>query len=132
MYLTNQNTRISPNVWTNVYKDFSLSDNISIQNVGCSDIFYSVVGSQPPKDHEAYRIFKRGEIITINSGGVGAWVFSQTIEGSINIEKVDSHSLERFDLYGGKIESILNELSIIRMHHEIITDNIIKVEDIEP
>ena len=86
-----------------------------IQNVGVTDLFYSIKETQPAKDSDSFRIFRRGDVITIPPSTEPIWVFSTQVDGLINVENVSSDNI---------IEEIIgrneNEISLVAQNGQII------------
>lgn len=79
------NIRVDAETWINIYdlSGINPNDDITVQNTGVTDLYYSVSETMPDKDSDKYRIFRRSDTITLE-GGETAWVFSPQVDGLIN------------------------------------------------
>lgn len=92
------NTIIPGEDWIDAYLVSGISNGIpiTIQNVGVTDINYSVWPTKPPRNHDAYRILKRGEIAIFVSGDDFIWLFSIQDDGLVNIGIDPTSGLKSF------------------------------------
>ena len=129
--------------WFNVYieSDIDSGSAINIQNTGVTDLFYSISILEPDRDSDNFRIFKRGEIVEIESGDQAVWVFSTQVDGLINVEinpySVNSLLLSVIDLLqtisdnnSDHNDLILRELRLQNTRFEETFDTKIKASDI--
>jgi len=88
MVTTTTNIPIPGEVWIELYTASSISSgtSISTQNIGVNDLYYSVSATEPPRDSDKYRIFKRGQVIEQVDNDKKIWVFSPQSPGLINVE----------------------------------------------
>ena len=84
------NTPIPAEEYQDVYTFTSITPGspITIQNVGVTDLFFTIASTQPAKNNTAFRIFKRGEVIEATDGDLSVWVFSPQAKGAINVEEM--------------------------------------------
>ena len=129
--------------WFNVYieSDIDSGSAINIQNTGVTDLFYSISILEPDRDSDNFRIFKRGEIVEIESGDQAVWVFSTQVDGLINVEinpySINSLLLSVIDLLqtisdnnSDHNDLILRELRLQNTRFEETFDTKIKASDI--
>lgn len=90
MTATLQNVTVTAEDWQEVYALTSIlaGNPIYIQNIGRTDLFFSISATKPPRDHNAYEIFKRTDRITVEGGDLKVWVFSPQDDGLINTKKI--------------------------------------------
>jgi len=83
------NIPITKETWLDVYVLLVIDSGvqISIQNIGCTDLYYSISLTEPPIDSDKYRILKRGEIASFPNLDPSVWVFSPQVNGLVNVEK---------------------------------------------
>ena len=136
---TSNNARLDSGEWLEVYNisDMPLSSPINIQNIGVNDLYYIESNTQPSKENLNYKIFKRGEFISVD-GDCLLWIFSPNCNGLINASinelalKIQDSNLNTENRNSVELlEMVLIELRILRLHHEQITDQIFKSEDID-
>ncbi|MCK5612369.1 hypothetical protein KAR91_61425, partial [Candidatus Pacearchaeota archaeon] len=88
------NITIPKDVWLDVHAELSFTANVSvtIQNIGKSDLYYSISAVDPTSANTAYQILKRGQFYTSLPGGQKLWVFSAQQGNKINAEETDKRS----------------------------------------
>lgn len=89
MSITKENTAIPSEDWVDIYVLTSINagTSLSVQNIGATDLYYSSSDTKPARDHTAYRIFIRGDIIRLIDADEKVWIFSPQAEGLVNAEK---------------------------------------------
>ena len=104
MSTTLQYVPITEEDWQEVYILTSILSGvpISIQNVGDTDLRFSISATKPARDHDAYKIFKRSQIINHKYGDEKVWLFSPQVDGLINVE-INTVSYFPSDIAKGKI-----------------------------
>lgn len=78
---TASNLKLNDNVWVDLYAEsgIQVGAQISVENVGVSDVYLTTQATQPPINHDAYVICKRYSLPYSNDAGdSGAWAFVQT------------------------------------------------------
>ena len=73
--------------WVDVYDLSSITPGlpVNMQNIGANTLYYSISSTEPDKDSDKYRIFRRGSIINLSDGDLKVWIFSPHTDGLINI-----------------------------------------------
>ena len=96
MRTTLPNTPIAAEDWKEVYDLTSIIAGvpISIQNIGRTDLSFSISATKPPRDHDAYKVFKRLQSVVSNDGDLKVWVFSPQSDGLISVEITDRAPLD--------------------------------------
>jgi len=132
MSATLHNTLVNSDEWIDIYTLITLSagDTFSMQNIGVSDLYYSIANEKPARDGEAYELFTRGNRVIIDGGDLQVWVFSAKCVGKINVRGISGNGLsDAITLHGEKISCLLNEvvengniLRAILLGIEIIAD----------
>lgn len=86
---TAANTRIARGEWIdlNIVTGIQAGDSLSVQNIGTSDIWYSI-GVRPAEENTRYRILRRGEILFVSAGDATVWVRSDVSEGAVNAQEL--------------------------------------------
>lgn len=81
------NITIPPNQWVDLYAlaGFSVGDAILVQNVGVPDIRVAVQATQPAPTHDSYHILERGDYAQNTSGDSGAWAYSHSSGGKLQV-----------------------------------------------
>lgn len=89
MTATLQNVTVTAEDWQEVYALTSIQAGvpISIQNLGRTDLSFSISDTKPARDNNAFKIFKRSQIINSISGDLKVWVFSHQDDGLVNVEE---------------------------------------------
>jgi len=117
---TIENIVVGRESWIDIYSSSILDPQtpITIQNIGATDLYVSVLTKKPHVDHDAYKIFSRGDEISFFNDEWFIWVFSPQSNGLINVEplKKDSSGNDNFLNLLAKSNS-----EIIDQNHKIIT-----------
>lgn len=85
------NITIPTNQWVDLYllSGVTVGVAISVENVGCFDVFLAVQAAQPPATHNAFNIIKRsGDALRNSNGDAGAWAFSQGSQAKVNVRPI--------------------------------------------
>ena len=85
---TLSNIPIPKNQWADVYtlSGIVVGTAIAIENIGVSDLYATVRATQPAIGFNAYNLIRReGPQYRNDTGASGAWVFSPSIDGKINV-----------------------------------------------
>jgi len=101
MTITVLNNKIDRDAWTDAF-DVSGIDpttSINIQNIGKTDLYYSVSETQPTT-LDKYRIFKRGETITPEKDDPLIWLFSPQADGLVNVSILPEEAGISFTAFG--------------------------------
>lgn len=114
------NTPVVAEEYRDVYllAGISSGTDVVIQNIGTTDLYFSISTSQPPKDNDAYRIFKRGDVVTVDQGDPSIWVFSTQADGLINVKEMVSTDL--FDLLNTNFLLLTCQLAVIIRELELL------------
>lgn len=91
--------------WIDVYS-FSIilpGVPIEIQNIGVTDLYYAIADEQPARDYDRYKIFKRGEKISLSGGDEAVWLFSTQIDGKINADVLNYVAPSLLDIAKGNV-----------------------------
>lgn len=88
---TLENIPLDGGSWIDVYSSPSIDAGtpLDVQNIGTTDLYYSVNDIEPAKDSDDYRIIKRGQIARFIKGDLKVWFFSPTVSGLINPSIID-------------------------------------------
>lgn len=83
---TLQNITIPAETWIELYAASSIAvgESIVIQNIGTTDLYYSISLTEPPRDSDSYKVFRRVDVITTRPDETSIWVFSPQAEGLVN------------------------------------------------
>lgn len=84
------NIPITPNKWVNLYEQsgIDVGKQVSVYNVGASDLFIAVTETEPSVDSDSYIVLKpRGLPFTNHVGDSGLWAFSGNCKGLVNVGK---------------------------------------------
>lgn len=87
---TRLNIHISANSWVDIYdqSNIAIGKQVSVYNVGASDVFIAISENQPAKDSDAFIIIKPGGLpFTNHIGDSGLWAFSGNCKGLLNVTK---------------------------------------------
>lgn len=106
---TTPNIRVSSGAWLDLYTvtGFPVGTQITVENVGDSDLFLAITTNQPDPDHDSYNVLNRQGCCTLTNsqGDPGAWVFSNNQDGKVNVTKTKSitgfYPSQAIDLYNG-------------------------------
>lgn len=109
--------------------------DVIVQNVGTTDLYFTISKNKPSRDNEAYRIFRRGEFITANKGDKSIWVFSPQADGFINVEKIFNTELfdllnRNFLLLSCQLSEIIKALELLNLRTEEMGNTGITKEDV--
>jgi len=134
---TRTNTPIEAEEYQDVYllSGISSRTDVIIQNIGTTDLYFAISKSQPPKDNDAYRIFRRGEEKAFDQGDPSIWVFSPQANGLINVKKIVSSDLfdllnTNFLLLTCQLAVIIRELELLNLRTEEMGNTGITKEDV--
>ena len=92
MSSTLPNVLITKEDWQEVYTLTSIQSGIpiSIQNVGDTDLRFSISATKPDRDHDSYNLITRSQIMRPDDGDTKIWLFSAQTNGLANIKPVHS------------------------------------------
>jgi hypothetical protein len=89
---TLQNINLPINTWVDIYAatGITVGTAISVQNIGVSDVYLTVLTGEPPIDYDAYNIVQRDNGVRLrnDSGDSGAWAMCPNNKGKINVRPV--------------------------------------------
>ena len=74
--------------WIDLYAEsgIDVGTQIIVENIGSSDIYLAIQATKPLVGHAAYNIVKRnGDPVQNNMGDAGAWAYSNSVDGLINV-----------------------------------------------
>lgn len=132
------NTPIEAEEYQDVYALTSIrpGTSINIQNVGVTDLFFAIALIQPAKDNEAFRIFKRGDVIPADDSDMSVWVFSPQADGAINVEKLKNSKisdllLEHLQKFSCQNQEIIDQLKLLNLKTEEMGNTGTSIRDIE-
>lgn len=83
------NIPLDSNEWIDLYDQsgISVGRKVKINNVGDSDVYYSVSQSQPSLNNTSYKVISPRDLpVTTNQGDSGLWALSPTDNGKVNVE----------------------------------------------
>lgn len=83
---TLQNITIPAETWVELYAASSIAvgESIAVQNIGTTDLYYSISLTEPPRDSDSYKVFRRVDVITTRPDETALWVFSPQADGLVN------------------------------------------------
>jgi len=86
---TLSNIPVKAEKWLDVYVISLITSGfqITVQNNGCTDLYYSISTTEPAIDSDKYRIIKRGEIVSFSDRDPSVWVFSPQSNGLVNVKE---------------------------------------------
>lgn len=99
------NIPIPSDVWVDVRSLSAIPDqyNISIQNIGSSDLYYFIGDTKPDdSDRSAYRVFERPKEVITGFGDTKVWVYSLTKPGLVNVNQEPQSADEILAAAGGR------------------------------
>lgn len=118
---TLNNIDLPTDTWVDLYEQsgISVGEAITVENVGGSDVLLAVKATQPPADHNAFNVLKRGgDPLRNNVGDPGAWAISKNADGRVNVRGVSEEgfrpaiSSSTTDGSGNKIGSFRGALDV--------------------
>lgn len=116
------NTPIDAEEWKDIYTLSGISSGaqITIQNIGENDLYFTKNHVQPNIDFNKYRIFRRNDIIVFNEGDPVVWIFSPQKNGLVNVEEINNSKLISILIFNfckiiNQNEDILRELKLLNL-----------------
>lgn len=92
MTITSENIILTGDDYHELYADSGKVPGtpVTVQNTGVSDLYYAIVTAKPDRDNNAYRILRRGDIVTFDQGDLDVWFRSPCVDGEYNVGVIPS------------------------------------------
>lgn len=83
-----ENVTVTVGQWVDLYAitGLSVGTQISVENIGSSDIYLTVLATLPTPDYDKYDVVRAGGLPAKNTAGdSGAWAYSPNREGKLSV-----------------------------------------------